>query len=145
MILSLQEYLDNHFQPGQLIAGIYGSKNNQPDWEGIALSHYRPISINVDIKKNYDNYDIKSYAYLTPTYIKLIKSNKKSMNFIQKLKEATLKEPEKSFRKCGITGSDGELTSDGKDVFLQWLFDQNKETFNKEVVQPILKAEEDKE
>lgn len=50
-------------------------------------------------------------------------------------------EPEKSFIKTGIMGSNGEMTSEGREVFLTWLFEQNKTAFNEAVVQPLLKEQ----
>lgn len=47
-------------------------------------------------------------------------------------------EPEKSFRKAGITNGDDFLTEDGQTIFLSWLLKQNGEAFKKEVVDALL-------
>ena len=53
-------------------------------------------------------------------------------------------EPEKSFRKAGITNGDDLLTDDGTKVFLGWLLNQNKAQFKTDVVDGILKELETK-
>ncbi len=73
--------------------------------------------------------------------LKLIEEN--NMNLKEKFVAAFLSEPEKSFRKTGITNGDGLLTEDGKTVFLSWLLKSNGEKFKTEVVDELLK--EDKE
>ncbi len=65
-------------------------------------------------------------------------------NLKSKIKNLFRSEPEKSFIKAGIMDETMELTADGKDVFLGWLFGQNKDDFNTEVVQKLL-ADQDKE
>lgn len=71
----------------------------------------------------------------------------KNMNIKEKFITALLPEPEKSFRKVGITNGDGLLTDDGKAIFLTWLLNQNKTTFNTDVVQALVaeQAKEDNE
>lgn len=110
----------------------------------IVESIEKGVGFYVSSWNNIIKFDCSAYYNLSNIGIKLIKNvNKNNMNLIEKIKEATLKEPEKSFRKCGVTGADGELTDQGTEAFIQWLFEQNKDKFNEEVVQPILK--EDKE
>jgi len=84
-------------------------------------------------------------------YYKLIscdKTNNVVGKTMSSLKEAFvmafLGEPEKSFRKAGITNGDGLLNCEGRELFENWLFQQNKDKFNSDVVQPIL-ADMDKE
>jgi hypothetical protein len=69
-------------------------------------------------------------------------SNKKSMSIKEKFIISLLPEPEKSFRKAGITNSDGLITADGQTLLMTWLLNKNKKEFNEEVVQPLLKEEE---
>lgn len=76
-------------------------------------------------------------------HLEIIKSSKSNMNIINKFSQLFLKEPQKSFRKAGITDDTDMLTEDGQKVFLTWLLKQNEEKFNTEVVQPLLV--EDKE
>ncbi len=52
-------------------------------------------------------------------------------------------EPEKSFRKAGITDGDDLLTEDGQSIFIKWLLDKNGNDFKKEVVDELLKKEKD--
>ncbi len=75
----------------------------------------------------------------------IIKNNNKTIMSIKSVwKNITRKEPERSFVKAGITNDNDELTTDGKDLFIGWLLEKNKDLFNTEVVQPIL-AEQEKE
>jgi hypothetical protein len=53
-------------------------------------------------------------------------------------------EPQKSFRKAGITNGDDMLTQEGRDVFLSWLLAKYGTDFKKEVVDEILKDKEEK-
>lgn len=63
-------------------------------------------------------------------------------NIISKIKQFRLKEPEKSFQKAGVKNDKGELTVEGKDAFIEFLFEKHQDEFNEKVVQPILKEEE---
>lgn len=110
----------------------------------------------VTIKRLYDiNY--KSSSYIGPLYEYILESgqenhafacelklitNEKSMNLKEKFITAFLSEPEKSFRKAGITNGDGILTDEGQEVFLTWLLKQQGGTFKTEVVDPLLAEEE---
>jgi len=62
-------------------------------------------------------------------------------NLKSKIKNLFRSEPEKSFIKTGIMNESEELTQDGKDIFLSWLFEQNKEEFNEEIVKKLLESE----
>ena len=66
----------------------------------------------------------------------------KNMNIKEKFNQLFLKEPEKSFRKVGITDESDILTEDGQNIFLSWLLKQKGEQFKKEIVDKLL--EEDK-
>jgi hypothetical protein len=73
------------------------------------------------------------------------KHEEKSMsNLIKRCKELFLSEPEKSFRKAGITGDDGSLTGEGEKVFLDWLLKINSDKFKAEVVDKIIEDKKDK-
>jgi hypothetical protein len=49
------------------------------------------------------------------------------------------KEPQKSFRKAGITNGDDLLTGDGQQIFLSWLLHEKyADDFKKEIVDGIL-------
>ena len=49
------------------------------------------------------------------------KAEKKTMNIKEQFLLAITAEPQKSFRKAGITNGDDLLTEDGQKVFLSWL------------------------
>ena len=65
-----------------------------------------------------------------------------SMSLKEKFALVLTSEPFKSFRKKGITNGDNILTSDGRDIFLSYLLEKNKDAFKTEVVDLI---EEEKE
>lgn len=69
--------------------------------------------------------------------------NNKCMDLKEKFLTSIKKEPQKSFRKAGITNGDDLLTEDGKQVFLAWLLEKHGSEFKSEVVDELLK--EDKE
>lgn len=60
---------------------------------------------------------------------------------LEKFALAFKKEPQKSFRKAGITNGDDILTDQGSRLFLTWLLSKHEMDFKKEVVDPILKDE----
>ncbi len=62
----------------------------------------------------------------------------KPMNIKDSFTLAFKAEPEKSFRKAGITNGDDFLTTDGQVVFLSWLLKKHGEEFKKDVVDGIL-------
>lgn len=64
-------------------------------------------------------------------------NNIKKMGLIEKFRTATKSEPEKSFIKKGITDVGGVLTTEGKEMFLMYLLEKNKEDFNTEIVSKI--------
>lgn len=66
-----------------------------------------------------------------------------SMSLKEKFLIGLKAEPEKSFRKVGITNGDDMLTGEGAQVFLAWLLKKYGADFKKEVVDSIL--EEQKE
>jgi len=62
-------------------------------------------------------------------------------SIIERAKLASKSEPQKSFQKAGITDSGDNLTSEGRDVFLNWLLQKHGAEFKKEVVEVILAEE----
>ena len=83
-------------------------------------------------RNSYQAHDLKLTNNLTKT----------NMNLMQKFILAMKDEPEKTFIKQGIMTEDGVLTDDGKDLYLNWLFQQDAEDFNTQVVDLILDDEE---
>lgn len=81
----------------------------------------------------------RDYMYRA-TYIKQ-PANKQPMTIIEKIRLAAKTEPEKSFIKAGITNMDGSFTSEGKEAFLSYLLEKNKDDFNTTIVQPLLAEE----
>lgn len=79
------------------------------------------------------------------TLIEDIKNiTKTQMNIKEKFALAFKSEPEKSFRIAGITNGDDFLTEDGQKIFLSWLLKKYGNDFKKEVVDELLKKEDDK-
>lgn len=68
-------------------------------------------------------------------------TNQSTMNIQDKFLLAFKAEPEKSFRKAGITNGDDFLTDDGQKIFLSWLLKKNGNDFKKEVVDALLEEE----
>ena len=66
----------------------------------------------------------------------------KNMNIKEQFALCITPEPQKSFRKVGITNGDNFLTEDGQKVFLSWLLNKNADAFKKEVVDDMLKEQE---
>ena len=63
-------------------------------------------------------------------------------NIATAFKDLFVSEPQKSFRKCGLTDANDMITSDGTAVFLSWLLSKNADAFKTEVVDKILAEEE---
>ncbi len=97
---------------------------------------------------DHDSFDVgikgKPYYTLDSDYyeIKILTNN--MSNIPEAFSLAFKSEPEKSFRKAGITNGDDLLTEDGKTVFLGWLLNTHKNAFKTEVVDAILKEQEEK-
>lgn len=72
----------------------------------------------------------------------LLETNKNNMSLKEKFITAFLSEPEKSFRKMGITNGDGILTTEGQEIFLTWLLKKQGAEFKTEVVDELSKEEE---
>ncbi len=73
----------------------------------------------------------------------LYQDNYKNMSIIEKFKISLIGEPNKSFRKAGITNGDNMLTLEGQQIFLSYLLEKNGDAFKKDVVDRLLA--EDKE
>jgi len=70
---------------------------------------------------------------------KAIKDGQNMSNIQEKFVLAFKSEPEKTFRKTGITNGDDILTDDGQKVFLSWLLKKNQVEFKKEIADDLLK------
>ena len=73
--------------------------------------------------------------------IELINNNKTMENVKEKFVALFIKEPEKTFRKAGITNGDSFLTEEGQSVFLGYLLNKYGVDFKAEVVDEIVKEE----
>ena len=62
----------------------------------------------------------------------------KTMSLIQTFKSIIRTEPEKSFVKAGVLDESLELTHGGTALFIQYLFEKNKEDFKTSVIDVIL-------
>lgn len=76
-------------------------------------------------------------------------TNNNLSNFMASIKEKFnllfVSEPEKTFLKAGIIATtDSSLTEDGKSIFLSWLLKKHGTEFKKEIVDEIIKEEEEK-
>jgi hypothetical protein len=85
----------------------------------------------------YADFKLAEYPQTIWTRVDKLKQNKMT-NLIEKAKLLVMSEPQKSFRKSGITDGDDQLTQEGKELFINWLFKKNQDEFNKEIVQPLL-------
>ncbi len=63
------------------------------------------------------------------------------MDIKEKFQLAFKSEPEKSFRKAGVTNGDDYLTDDGQKIFLSWLLKKHGTEFKTEVVDELLKED----
>ena len=75
--------------------------------------------------------------------VEILNRKSKIMNLKESFLIGLMKEPEKSFRKAGITNGDNMLTDEGREVFLSWLLhSQFAADFKKDVVEDMLKEQE---
>lgn len=65
----------------------------------------------------------------------------KGMTILSRIADAFRSEPEKTYRALGIKDSSGNLTSEGKDLLLNALFDANEETLIRPKAIALLEAE----
>lgn len=85
-----------------------------------------------------------------PSYFDLVEPasnqsfNPNNMGLLDKFALLLKNEPQKSFRKAGITNGDDILTSEGQTLFLTWLLGKHEGEFLKDVVSPILEEDEKK-
>lgn len=89
------------------------------------------------VKVRYDN-GYSGESDEPEKYYKLIET---TMDLKEKFLLAFKAEPEKTFRKAGITNGDDFLTEDGQKIFLSWLLKKNGDDFKKEVVDNLLAEE----
>lgn len=96
----------------------------------------------IEITKETNSYKIGMHTGVYESDLTLIN---KTMNIKEKFVLALTKEPQKTFRKAGITNGDDLLTTDGQNIFLSWLLHtKHAEEFKKDIVDGLL-AEQKKE
>lgn len=97
------------------------------------------------IKVNWDNNLSNSY-YETDLELVEEKPTKKTImsNLITTFKNITRTEPNKTFVKAGVMNEDLTLTSEGTELFIQFMFDKHATEFKTEVVDAILAEQEKK-
>lgn len=130
------------FNVGDRVRRVSGGRNEGMD-EGCEGTVVRFEEGNLYIKEYGGN---NNNHHHDPKYFILVASgNSTIMNLREKFVLAFIKEPNRSFRKAGITNGDDILTEEGSRVFQSWLL-HNKyaEEFKKEVVDVILVEEEKK-
>jgi len=66
----------------------------------------------------------------------------KNMSIIEKAKLIMKKEPNKTFIKAGIMDMNDNLTSEGKELFINYLLTKNQDDFKATVVDPIIAEQE---
>lgn len=69
------------------------------------------------------------------------KGDEKMGSLVAKIRDLLLQEPDKSERKFGIKDSDNNLTPDGKDLYIAWRYEKDREDFNKDFVKKLKDAE----
>lgn len=75
--------------------------------------------------------------------VKILKEKSKTMSLTKSFNSLFLKEPEKSFRKAGVTDDSGMLTQEGLQIFMAWVLQKQGDAFKTEVVDAILKEQEE--
>lgn len=80
--------------------------------------------------------DFQTYSW-NFKWLELITNNQSNMSIINKIKLFKKGEPEKSNIKAGLRTVDDEFTSEGKEAFLEFLYQANKAAFKTEVADPI--------
>lgn len=66
------------------------------------------------------------------------------MSIVSKFKNLVRSEPEKTFIKCGIMNESLDLTTEGKELFINFLFEKNKVDFKTEVADKLVADSVDK-
>lgn len=78
--------------------------------------------------------------------LELVRENKLTnnniiMSLVSKFKSIVRTEPEKTLVKVGVLDEELSLTTEGSDLFLQFLFEKNKAEFKTEVADKLVEVE----
>lgn len=129
----------NPFNVGDKVKRIRGGSNSGLDIGDIGTveSHNGPnatyVLSSLGRRGSHDNVNLQLVESFS------IKNNNKNMvNIKDSFTLAFKAEPEKSFRKVGVTNGDDFLTEDGQKIFLSWLLKKNGADFKTEVVDGLL-------
>lgn len=142
----------------------YKSKECSDVWEGdlewvgypIEVKEYEPIycnGSNCRAERSYRIESPKANGIKRPSWkcknCRIIKNNDtthvnkegENMDLLNKFKDALLGEPERSLMKYEIIDQRGNLTSQGKELYINWKFKQDLEAFQKDVLAVLIKAD----
>lgn len=92
--------------------------------------------------KTQNSSGVRCLCHETWELVEYNNSNNKNMGIIEKFTGMFLSEPEKTFRKAGITNNEGMLTEEGRVIFSGFLLKKYGDDFKKEVVDELLKDED---
>lgn len=111
------------------------STSHKKGWKAVIISSYNGSS-RAAWNVQYEDGGTESWYQDNLTLIN------NSMDIKEKFTLAFKKEPEKSFRKAGITNGDDFLTEDGQLIFLGWLLKKHGDEFKTDVVDGLLEDQE---
>ncbi len=116
---------------------------NMSDWQNRCVteipSHDNVCFHDDELELVEDKLEVSAEKTFTLTNKKTIMSN-----LITTFKNITRTEPNKTFVKAGVMNEDLSLTSEGKELFIQFMFDKHATEFKTEVVDAILAEQEKK-
>lgn len=123
-----------NFEVGEIVKVIHYTKNyfGQEDLNHESIGKYFTV---LNVNKSLD-WPVRLSNDLLYKNEELIRIN--TMNIKEKFILTLTREPQKSFRKAGITNGDDMLTDDGVKVFMTWMLNKNAEAFKTEVVDGLL-------
>jgi hypothetical protein len=114
---------------------------------GISITPYKSDSVHYASDSVSRVEKLYEFEYSKDELVGIINSKKKTMtNLFEKAATMLMSEPAKTFKKAGITSSDGEqvFTDQGQELFLQFLLNKFGDEFKKEIVDKII-AEDKKD
>jgi len=110
-------------------------------WDDKGSSKYIGISKIESIIEDYGHpYKLEMFTvYFKEEDLELVNNNNnKNMNIKEQFVLALLPEPQKSFRKVGITNGDNLLTDEGMRIYLSWRLMKDAVEFKKEIVDDMV-------
>jgi hypothetical protein len=96
----------------------------------------KPGSTSLGIGENETN-----LCSCTSSWTLIKKRNTFIMNLTQGFKNIFKGEPAKTFVKAGVTTENGDFTSEGREIFLQYLLQTHGDAFKKDIVDEIVKEQ----